>query len=193
MTPEPIKLYSHDGVLTYDTPGGTMTVPPHVRTPTDCAIYFNGIPFTFVTDPTDKLMTEGQQLAVRKRAREAWALSNRARRQERERQKAEAKAAGKAKPATIDRRYSSGNWKGRVAQYTLEGKLVGVHRSAREAARNIGAGLTCVVYACRDAGRSCHGYQWRWYLGERPPRRIKPYIDGRSSKGRAAKSKKEEA
>ena len=186
MTPEDntIQLYVHDGLVSYDTDGGRMCCPPYVQTPQDCVTYFGGRPIEFIRDPHVKDMPPDQIRKAAARARELRELVNRERAEERRRiseaRRIQAREqAAKLRASQPDMRYTSGNWRGHVAQYTLAGKLVGTYRSAREAARQLGVGLTCIIYACRDKGRSSSGYQWRWYSGDTPADRIGKFIDGR--------------
>lgn len=183
-----IQLYVHDGLVSYDTEGGRMCCPPYVQTPQDCVTYFGGRPIEFIRDPHVKDMPPDQIRKAAARARELRELVNRERAEERRRISEARRIQAREQAAKIshtDMRYTSGNWKGHVAQYTLAGKLVGTYRSAREAARKIGVGLTSITYACRDKGRSSSGYQWRWYSGDTPADRIGKFIDGRRLKAQA--------
>ena len=179
MTPnEPLKLYMHEQTICWDEDGGRMTVPPHVQTPRDCMTYFAGREIVFIPDPHEQDLAPDQKRAFRKKDDELHELLRQRRAEERRRIEEEKKAGAPAQGTG----HLTGRWKGRVAQYTLDGRLLKTYDSARDASRQIGVGLTCVVYACRGAGRSCHGYQWRWYLGEKPATKIAPYVDGRKWK-----------
>ena len=175
-----IYLFMHDQTICWKDEGGLMCAPPHVRTPEDCVTFFQGYDIVFIKDPTERALPADQRRAFEKRERELRELLARQRSQERQRINEERQKEAEArKLQRSETRYISGLWKGRVAQYTLAGKLVATYNSAREASRKIGAGLTSVVYACRDPRRSSHGYQWRWFEGPEPPARIGKFIDGR--------------
>ena len=168
-----IYLFMHDQTICWKNEGGLMCAPPHVRTPEDCVTFFQGYDIVFIKDPTERALPADQRRAFERRERELRELLARQRAEERRRVNEQRKAEEKKA------RYIAGNWKGRVAQYTLAGKLVATYNSAREASRQIGASPACVRYACLDPRRSSGGYQWRWYEGTQPPQNVGKFIDGR--------------
>ena len=177
--------YGSGGEIIYDVPGGYMTTPPHVRTPKDCLNWFGGQHFTFVRRGVDNISNKIQRDSFLRKKEEAKRLQE-------EREKAE-KFQDDKKDTSWNKKSRRGlnAWRGRVAQYTLDGKLVKTYESTREAARCFNTSLTSISYACKAEGRSAHGYQWRWYLGDKPARKIGKFIDGRSQAAAARKTKKE--
>lgn len=66
-----------------------------------------------------------------------------------------------------------------VAQYTMEGDFVAVHKSSRDASFALCQSRTkiaeAIVQVCRGARNHCFGYQWR-YAFDGYPKKLTPYI-----------------